>query len=73
MNMLNFEDEVAVSPIPGLGLQPVRGFMPASSVSVGARPEHLPQDAVASAEALRRIRVEDKRIINGSTDVNQLV
>src|SRR5512133_1205769 len=75
MNMLNFDDEVAVSPIPGLGLQPVRGFMPASSASAGARPEHAPQDAaaVASTEELRRIRVEDKRIINGSTDVNQLV
>src|SRR5512133_3502830 len=75
MNMLNFEDEVAVSPIPGLGLQPVRGFMPASSASAGARTEHAPQDAaaVASPEELRRIRVEDKRIINGSTDVNQLV
>ena len=30
MNMLNFEDEVAVSPIPGLAMQAVRGFMPAS-------------------------------------------
>ena len=75
MNMLNFEDEVAVSPIPGLGLQPVRGFMPASSASAGARTEHAPQDAaaVARTEELRRIRVEDKRIINGSTHVNQLV
>jgi ribonucleoside-diphosphate reductase beta chain len=75
MNMLNFEDEVAVSRIPGLGLQPVRGFMPASSASAGARQEYAPQEAepVASADELRRIRVEDKRIINGRTDVNQLV
>ena len=73
--MLNFEDEVAVSPIPGLGLQPVRGFMPASSASAGARQEYVPQEAepAASADELRRIRVEDKRIINGRTDVNQLV
>jgi len=68
--MLNFEDEVAVSPIPGLGIQPVRGFMPASSASPGAPLDVAPP---AGAEALRRIRVEDKRIINGSTDVNQLV
>jgi ribonucleoside-diphosphate reductase beta chain len=75
MNMLNFEDEVAVSPIPGLGLQAVRGFMPASSASAGARQERAPQEAAppANADASRRIRVEDKRIINGRTDVNQLV
>jgi ribonucleoside-diphosphate reductase beta chain len=70
MNMLNFEDEVAVSPIAGLGIQAVRGFMPASPASVGARQETAP---VAGTEELRRIRVEDKRIINGRTDVNQLV
>ena len=73
--MLNFEDEVAVSPIPGLGLQAVRGFMPASSASAGGRQERAQQEAApaASADELRRIRVEDKRIINGRTDVNQLV
>src|SRR3990172_7418137 len=69
MNMLNFDDEMAVSPIPGLGMQAVRGFMPASSASAAAR-EAAP---AAGADALRRIRVEDKRIINGRTDVNQLV
>ena len=67
--MLNFDDEMAVSPIPGLGMQAVRGFMPASSASAAAR-EAAP---AAGADALRRIRVEDKRIINGRTDVNQLV
>src|SRR5471030_822143 len=75
MNMLNFEDEVAVSPILGLGLQAVRGFMPASSASAGGRQERAWQEGApsASAEKSRRIRVEDKRIINGRTDVNQLV
>ena len=73
--MLNFEDEVAVSPILGLGLQAVRGFMPASSASAGGRQERAWQEGApsASAEKSRRIRVEDKRIINGRTDVNQLV
>src|SRR5450756_126833 len=75
MNMLNVEDEVAVSPIPGLGLQAVRGFMPASSASALGRQERAQQEAapVARAEELRRIRAEDKRIINGRTDVNQLM
>ena len=57
--MLNFDDEVAVSPIPGLGLQAVRGFMPASSASAGGWQERAQQDAApaASADELRRIRV----------------
>jgi len=73
--MLNFDDEVAVSPIPGLGLQAARGFMPASSAGAAGQPA-LPGGEPARsarAEELRRIRVEDKRIINGGTDVNQLV
>src|SRR3990172_7674487 len=75
MNILNFEDEMAASPIPGLGMQTVRGFMPASLAGAAGRQEHAPRKAVpaTSAEELRRIRVEDKRIINGRTDVNQLV
>src|SRR5471030_1665089 len=75
MNMLNFEDETAVSPIPGLGLQTVRGFMPASSASTGGRQERAQQKVAPAArtDELRRIRAEDKRIINGRTDVNQLV
>ena len=73
--MLNFEDEVAVSPIPGLGMQAVRGFMPASAAPVAERQMRAPQvvRVEESAAELRRIRVEDKRIINGRTDVNQLV
>jgi ribonucleoside-diphosphate reductase beta chain len=70
MNMLNFEDEAAVAPISGLGMQTVRSFMPASPASAGQRQEPAP---AARAEDSRRIRVEDKRIINGRTDVNQLV
>src|SRR5450830_757283 len=75
MNMLNFDDEVAVSPIPGLGMQAARGFMPASSTPAAERQARAPREVKAEAdvEELRRIRVEDKRIINGRTDVNQLV
>ena len=47
--MLNFEDEVAVSPIAGLGMQAVRGFMPASPASAGARQEAAPSAACRRA------------------------
>jgi ribonucleoside-diphosphate reductase beta chain len=65
--MLQFEDDLTPSA-PMLSLQPVVGG--------GARPVS-PAPAVPApttgAEAFRRIRVEDKRVINGTADVNQLV
>jgi ribonucleoside-diphosphate reductase beta chain len=71
--MLNFEDDnVAVAPIPGLGLQATRGFVPSSPGPASAPQERTARTA-EEVEQFRRIRVEDKRIINGSTDVNQLV
>ena len=61
--MLQFEDH-----IPGIGgaaLQPVVNVPPARMPAAGS---------VTSADAVsRRVRVEDKRIINGKADVNQLV
>ena len=66
--MLSFDDEMGMKTVPGLALQPVTGFVPASSASM-AVPQHRP----SGGEAFRRIRVEDKRVINGGTDVNQLV
>jgi len=66
--MLSFDDEMGMKAVPGLGLQPVTGFVPASSASVPP-----PQARPSGGEAFRRIRVEDKRVINGGTDVNQLV
>ena len=73
--MLSFDDEAVVSPIAGLGAKTAHGFMPAASAGVGMRQEGVSQPAAApdGVDALRRIRVEDKRIINGGTDVNQLV
>jgi ribonucleoside-diphosphate reductase beta chain len=63
--MLSFEDTTTKG---ALGLQPVTGFMPSTPaapvVADNARP-------LANREG--RIKVEDKRIINGKTDVNQLV
>src|SRR5581483_10282318 len=51
----------------GLQLQPVSGSAPQP-----ARVQILPGHAAPDASQ-RRIKVEDKRIINGKTDVNQLV
>ena len=61
--MLSFEDTTSVA---GLGLKPATAFLPPASAPASA-------DAAAGSESFRRIRVEDKRIINGKTDVNQLV
>ena len=61
--MLQFEESTFA---PGLALQPV-GFARVPSV-----PPRL-ADGVPLSERERRIKVEDKRIINGKTDVNQLV
>jgi len=74
--MLTFDDDggvaaggFAFAQLPGLGLQAASGFVaPALS---GPSPS-VPAKPLADG-AFRRIRVEDKRIINGRTDVNQLV
>ncbi|OGA04592.1 MAG: ribonucleotide-diphosphate reductase subunit beta [Betaproteobacteria bacterium RIFCSPLOWO2_02_FULL_62_17] len=54
--------------VTGLGMQPGQGFMPPSPASVGGDMLSAP-----SATGFRRIRIDDKRVINGDTDVNQLV
>jgi len=68
--MLSFEDDVVarVQPVMtggagGRGVQEVAG---------SSRPAPFPIFEGAPEE-FRRIRVEDKRVINGGTDVNQLV
>ena len=61
--MLQFEDHIP--SIGGAGLQPVVNVPPARIPAAGA--------ATSADAALRRVRVEDKRIINGKADVNQLV
>ncbi len=61
--MLQFEDHIP--SIGGAGLQPVANVPPARTPAASS---------ASSADAvLRRVRVEDKRIINGKADVNQLV
>jgi ribonucleoside-diphosphate reductase beta chain len=61
--MLQFEDHIP--SIGGAGLQPVVNVPPARIPAAGS--------ATSADAALRRVRVEDKRIINGKADVNQLV
>jgi ribonucleoside-diphosphate reductase beta chain len=63
--MLNFEDDMnaQASRAPQAGLQ---------TQTLHAR-ETLAADDAEVADAARRINVADKRVINGATDVNQLV
>src|SRR5258706_3424265 len=56
--MLNFEEEGKVTALSGLGMPRAAGFVPS---------------APAAETAFRRIKVEDKSIINSKADVNQLV
>ncbi|MEY2621660.1 MAG: hypothetical protein RIT26_1480, partial [Pseudomonadota bacterium] len=85
--MLTWDDEVKPSsPNPVLGgahahpVIPPPSFSPAPAVrtlndgAVAPAPVSAPQPAVsAQASSERRVNVADKRIINGQTDVNQLV
>jgi ribonucleoside-diphosphate reductase beta chain len=65
--MLNFEEEGKVTALAGLGMPPAAGFVPAapSTPAAGKNAE--------AGTPFRRIRVEDKQIINSKADVNQLV
>ena len=66
MSMLSFDDDVSASG--ALGLRPVKTLISLRSSEENSSPHTSPKEA-----GLRRVRVEDKRIINGGTDVNQLV
>jgi ribonucleoside-diphosphate reductase beta chain len=57
--MLQFEEQGVGGVVQGLGMQGAGAFEPAA--------------AVAEEPIARRVNVADKRIINGKTDVNQLV
>ena len=66
--MLQFEDAVSQSAAPGL--QPVVS----SARSVQAQQaQYMPPPQLTDTAKLRRVNLADKRIINGQTDVNQLV
>ena len=74
--MLQFED--AVPQGAALGLQPVMADTDRLSQSLAAT-QPMPSAAATPAPQLsdtakmRRVNIADKRIINGQTDVNQLV
>jgi len=61
--MLNFDDEVTTTATP------VAARMPAMGMTPGA----VEHSYTIASTSTGRIRVEDKRIINSSADVNQLV
>src|SRR5216117_4429219 len=63
--MLSFDD-IGAEAIPGLNLQSVSGLAPSSSAGLSG-------ERYSSGNSHRRVRVEDKRIINSKADVNQLV
>ena len=65
--MLQFENQIPSTG--GAGLQPVVGNIPGSNIP----PARVAESDPSADVAFRRVRVEDKRVINGKADVNQLV
>src|SRR5213596_2426493 len=63
--MLSFDD-IGAEAIPGLNLQSVSGLAPSSAAEPSG-------ERYSAGNSHRRVRVEDKRIINAQADVNQLV
>jgi ribonucleoside-diphosphate reductase beta chain len=70
--MLSFEDDTGMQAVPGMVLQPV-GEVPVKLAQgrPAGQSRSLPQEM--DKGEFRRIRIDDKRVINGGTDVNQLV
>jgi ribonucleoside-diphosphate reductase beta chain len=80
--MLSWEDSITARPAQPAAAVPIRGVAPTTPVRTVsplagvAKPigETISAaDPAAVAPDRRRVRVEDKRIINGASDVNQLV
>ena len=79
--MLQFEDALPQGPVPGL--QPVMPNRAAHMVQPMAQPlmqtqtvqpiADSPAPQLTDTAKMRRVNIADKRIINGQTDVNQLV
>ena len=83
--MLSWDDPAPLTPPrgPASPAQPLGALRPALEPVVPDRvalapqspasPQSQPQAGSVAARSDRRVRVEDKRIINGASDVNQLV
>ncbi|MFT3736618.1 MAG: ribonucleotide-diphosphate reductase subunit beta [Rhodocyclaceae bacterium] len=67
--MLNFENDIDVASSDSLQV----GLQTLSSQPQAAHSRSAQVAAPAADEEFRRVNVSDKRIINGATDVNQLV
>ena len=65
-----FDQDVAIAPVKRADAAPQARA--AASAAMPAAPEASPVSSLAAASD-RRVRVEDKFIINGASDVNQLV
>jgi len=70
--MLNFDEDRSA---PGLALRAVMpAFAPAGQAMRAEQGAFVPaEESDADGSTFRRIKIEDKRIINGQADVNQLV
>ena len=81
--MLSWDDEVTSTPAPSAAQPQFQPQPRLQAVSAPSVPKHVALDPVpapssqadadAAAVAARRVNAADKRIINGQTDVNQLV
>ena len=78
--MLSFDDDFTAAPAPPKAppaaspLAPGRERRPAVADALAREPVHdLDAEQQAMQNGFQRVRVEDKRVINGQADVNQLV
>ncbi|MDE2452250.1 MAG: ribonucleotide-diphosphate reductase subunit beta, partial [Burkholderiales bacterium] len=72
--MLVWEEEIHHSPtIANAGAAPIAPNDARPAPSSAPAPSTAAAPALSPAAAQRRVNVADKRIINGQTDVNQLV
>ncbi len=82
--MINWEDDnlatQSVQPSapaaggqPGADVRPATGVFGDAALPTPAAPQHAAGLAASGSATSQRVKVADKRIINGKTDVNQLV
>jgi len=73
--MLTFDDDVAPAPAPRLApVTPETLRAQGTGILTSPEPVHdMDVERQALEHGFRRVRLEDKRVINGSSDVNQLV
>src|SRR5262245_48058483 len=77
--MLQFDDEVtavgtlAMHSISAFGMPGIAGLVPTGTTAPAPGAREQSSEPASPKGDHRRIRLEDKRIINGRTDVNQLV